>query len=275
MRPALTLFAFWLPFLAAACGGRVVVDATSAGAGAGGAPGTTVTTSSTSSTSSSSVTTAGAGGGGPKTCGGDLGAPCPPGEFCDYGDDHCGGNDAPGVCQPLPGDCPPDCPGVCGCDGQFHCSACAAHGAGTDVDASGGCASPGLVYSAVLFPLDADHMILRAADPARDVCLQIFLDSPSVNAPAFAFTAPATWGVDGAWISAKASDCEAGFPNSPTDPQPASNGAGSISWDVQPGMGYPCEVSFQAKLQFPGAPAWVHPVEVADAKGVKLEKGCF
>ena len=67
---------------------------------------------------------------------------------------------------------------------------------------------------------------------------------------------------------------QAGFPGSLTDPQASNSGEGVISWDLEPGMVCPCEVSFQATLHFAGAPAWVHPVEVANAKGVKLDQGC-
>lgn len=146
---------------------------------------------------------------------------------------------------------------------------------GTDVNVKGSCLSPGAQYAAVFFLADLDHLVLRMGDPARNVCLQIFLDAPSGINPSFPFDAPDSWGVSGAVISASASDCTASFPNSLTDPQAAKSGTGTLSWKLAPGMSYPCELSFQAKIEFPGAPAWVHPVEVADAVGVKAEGGCF
>ncbi len=277
MQSALAFSLLSLPLLAAACGGKVVVDAASTSEGAGGATSgaATAMVSSSFSAVSSAVTTVGAGGAGPVFCGGEAGVTCAGGQVCDFADDHCGGDDSAGTCQPLPDGCPPDCPGVCGCDGQFHCSACAAHAAGTDVNVNGSCLGFGAQYAAVFFLADLDHLVLRVGYPERNVCLQIFLDAPSGINPAFPFMAPDSWGVSGAVISASFDDCTASFPNSLTDPQAAKSGTGTLSWNVAAGMSYPCELSFQAKLEFPGAPAWVHPVEVAEAKGVKVEGGCF
>ncbi len=39
----------------------------------------------------------------------------------------------------APTGCDDDCPGVCGCDGQFYCNACNAQQAGTDVSDSDAC----------------------------------------------------------------------------------------------------------------------------------------
>lgn len=74
-------------------------------------------------------------------CGGLGGAPCGPGEICDYPDgSYCGGDDSTGVCIPQPTSCPePACRPVCGCDGNTYCSACEAHVAGTDVQEEGAC----------------------------------------------------------------------------------------------------------------------------------------
>ncbi len=53
--------------------------------------------------------------------------------FCNLGL-SCGG---PGVCQPRPGICTGDCPGVCGCDGRTYCNECGANAMGISVDATG------------------------------------------------------------------------------------------------------------------------------------------
>lgn len=60
---------------------------------------------------------------------------CAVDSFCDFSDGVCGSAAAAlfrGICQPRPQLCPLDCPGVCGCNGQFYCNACLAHVAGTD-----------------------------------------------------------------------------------------------------------------------------------------------
>jgi hypothetical protein len=68
-----------------------------------------------------------------RLCGGKQGKPCFKGELCDYSNAKtCGETDESGVCRPLPDVCSKQCqdPGICGCDGQRYCSACAAELAG-------------------------------------------------------------------------------------------------------------------------------------------------
>ena len=84
---------------------------------------------------------AGADAGGGQVCGVRGTDPCPSDQYCDFPDEAmCGAADAPGTCRARPDACTEDCPGVCGCDGQFHCNACAAASAGVDVDPDGSCA---------------------------------------------------------------------------------------------------------------------------------------
>jgi hypothetical protein len=72
-------------------------------------------------------------GGTPQVCGGLRGATCGAGMFCDFEPAAiCGAADATGICRPRPQVCPADCPGVCGCDGKFYCSACVAQSMGFD-----------------------------------------------------------------------------------------------------------------------------------------------
>lgn len=76
--------------------------------------------------------------GAPASCGGKLGTPCAPGAFCNL-DGTCGAGDQTGTCEPLPGGCTADCPGVCGCNGVFYCNACGAHMAGVSVSKDASC----------------------------------------------------------------------------------------------------------------------------------------
>ena len=79
-------------------------------------------------------------------CGGLAGFRCAPDEYCDFPDDAaCGAGDQTGTCRDRPEICTLDCPGVCGCDGQFYCNACIAASAGVDVDPDGSCSPPGNV----------------------------------------------------------------------------------------------------------------------------------
>jgi hypothetical protein len=132
--------------LSLACGGDVH-ETSGAGGGSGGTG---------SATASAGVGSAGAGGagvggaggaatgvggsGGVAICGGLAALPCALNEYCEYDDSAaCGGDDSTGLCLPRPDGCTPDCPGVCGCDGESYCNECTAHAAGVDVDPKASC----------------------------------------------------------------------------------------------------------------------------------------
>lgn len=72
-----------------------------------------------------------------RTCG--PADPCGPGEYCAYTPGLCGKGKRPGTCEPRPESCSTPGEPVCGCDGQVHASACAAHAAGVDLAVMGGC----------------------------------------------------------------------------------------------------------------------------------------
>jgi hypothetical protein len=79
----------------------------------------------------------------PQSCGGFVGAACPPSHYCDFEEtDPCGGGDGTGVCRPRPDICPPVIAEVCGCDGRDYRSPCDAHAAGVDVAREGPCPRP-------------------------------------------------------------------------------------------------------------------------------------
>lgn len=80
-----------------------------------------------------------------RTCGGFGGFTCLATEYCDYADgDVCGFDDSLGLCRPRPEACTEDCPGVCGCDGEFYCNGCLAASMGVDVQAGATCGSGGM-----------------------------------------------------------------------------------------------------------------------------------
>jgi hypothetical protein len=85
------------------------------------------------STGGTGGSTGGAGGAPPKTCGGLLGVPCAPNQYCDYGPYQCPGPDQPGVCLDKPTSCPKNYDVVCGCtSGAMFDNPCFAHMAGED-----------------------------------------------------------------------------------------------------------------------------------------------
>lgn len=82
-------------------------------------------------------------GGGVIACGGRGRPRCPEGTYCDFPPESiCGRADGPGVCEPMPGGCIPEGPGVCGCDGTTYSNACLAASAGVSVERDGACAAP-------------------------------------------------------------------------------------------------------------------------------------
>jgi hypothetical protein len=119
----------------------------------------------------------GAGGAG-AVCGGIAGTVCGETEYCDFADDAmCGAADQTGTCTLKPEGCTEDCPGVCGCDGQFYCNACGAAQAGIDVDPNGSCTEPdpcggiaGAVCAADQYCDYPDDAMCGAADQTGD-CL--------------------------------------------------------------------------------------------------------
>jgi len=59
-----------------------------------------------------------------QVCGGFIGVPCPPGEFCDLPAGECNGADLQGVCRPIPQICTRIFDPVCGCDGVTYSNDC-------------------------------------------------------------------------------------------------------------------------------------------------------
>ncbi|MCC6551431.1 MAG: hypothetical protein IT372_00230 [Polyangiaceae bacterium] len=266
--PVLALASFASMLLLGACDGSVE---SSPGGGGG-----STTTGSTTTTTTTTTTTGTGGGGGQSTCGGLAGEACAPTEYCSYADGSCGHNDSQGTCLPRPGPCPPDCPGVCGCDGQFYCSECAAREAGVDVDPFVACAQPGQdQYSAAFWAGGLDHIILFKAEPVEDRCVMLFADWPSQNAPGFDVTLPDGWGISHAQITSSAADC-AGLEDPPAGEIVQATGAtGSVSWQVDPGMYAPCTVDVAASVLFAGAPPWAPAADNLSATAVPVENGCM
>ena len=251
--------------MAAACGETVVEAPGVGGSGVG------ATTSTSTTTSSSSMGE----GGGSAACGGFGGPECSADEYCSYPDGLCGGDDSQGVCLPRPDGCTKDCPGVCGCDGQFYCNECAAHLLGVEIGSTISCSNSGGDYSAYYWAGGLDHLIVRKADPDAGHCVMIFADAPMQNSPGYDFNAPDTWGVSHAIITDQAADCAAEPGQMMGQAVDAIGGTGTLGWTVAPGMYAPCELDVDATITFNNAPAWVPPSVILDAAGVSVEGACM
>jgi hypothetical protein len=232
----------------------------------------------TTSTGSGSTGAGGAGvseAGPPPYCGGLAGTPCGPTEYCDFADDDCGGDDGQGVCLPRPDGCTEDCPGACGCDGEFYCNPCMAQSEGIDVSTTAACGASGGQYAAQLWLGGLDHLIVTKVDPVRDICVRLFADWPMDDAPGFTFTMPSEWGVSRASVSNLASDCDSWDTQPAGDVVDATGGSGTISWVVPQGMYYPCELNIDATLSFAGTEPWLPATEPLTTTSLPIDGGCL
>jgi len=213
-------------------------------------------------------------GGRERSCGGITGEVCEADEWCDFPDDLCGGADGLGTCQPRPQGCPADCPGVCGCDGAFHCNACSAQAEGTDVSALAQCREDDADYSAEAFFGGLDHLILTKVDAVRDVCVSVHLARPTESAPEMQFATPEEWGVQDAFISNSPADCD-GLGDPPGLTVFATGGAGTVTFNVPPDGVFPCDITVHGELYFPPDEPFVLATEPLDADMVLVEGGCL
>lgn len=257
----------------AACGASVETSA-NAGASASGSGGAAAASGSTTAVVSSSVGQGGAS----MLCGGELGSQCGPMQFCAYDPPGtCGNADGLGTCKPNPGNCTDDCPGVCGCDGQFYCNACSANAAGVDVSDNGGCAvdaGAAAIYSAQDLFTNVPRFAIFKADPARDLCFRLIVEASS-GGPQLGIITPGSWSVGMAEVTDHASDCalpNGGFPPPPVGASvKATSGTGKIDF---PPSGPTCFVTIHASLSFPKGAPWVPAIEPLDADALKVGGAC-
>ncbi|WP_433926254.1 hypothetical protein AB3662_25340 [Sorangium cellulosum] len=252
--------------LLAACGGSVDTPPGSGGAGgAGGADGAGGAGGATSSTSG--------GGGTPVACGARSGGTCGAEEYCDFPDDSCGTFDTVGQCADRPDVCTADCPGVCGCDGQFYCNACTAQMAGVDVSESTSCLkAEGTDYAASYWPGGLDHIIVYKADKEADRCVRLYADAPVEGGPeGFDVELPDTWAVSRVELTDGAADCTPETLNPAGEAVGATGAAGTLSWELATGSIIPCILDIDVTITFPGEPA----PEVLRAAGVDVAGGCL
>jgi hypothetical protein len=259
------LAAFSTLALAAACGSSVVDQQTS---GTGGATSTTTATSTATSTSST--------GGAPTICGGEVGKPCGPDEFChfDPGLTPCGLADGTGTCQPKPAGCLADCPGVCGCDGQFYCNGCSANAAGVDVNPTLTCVPQEDAYRAVSMMTSIPRFLVLKASPSRKLCFRLMvtpMQSTGIGIDGDG------WSVMSAEVTDDPSDCDfpPGFappPDGPSFSTTMPSSMGSLGF-TQSTAG--CQVAINATLNLPGAPAWAPMQEqFYTSQALPIEGGC-
>lgn len=261
---------------APACGSEIVVgEHAGTTSGSGGASSASVGSGSGGANGSASVGsvgggTAGAGGAALADC-----SACSDQEYCAWSPAGACGPPAIGTCQPKPDGCLDDCPGVCGCDGNFYCNACDAAAAGVS---TGGetCAftDTGAVYTAFYRPWGIPHVRLFKADPVANLCLMISVwDSGGGWAGLQINTG---WGVDQIFISDRAADC--GVKSDGSLIASGSDFSGPMAMTgvyTLDSPTHPCAVSVHATVTFPPGAPWVPASDQVDVDGVKvIGDGC-
>lgn len=249
------------------CGGTVDMPSGSGGTGGTASTGDTASTGGAGGSASSTSS-----GGTPLACGGRSGGICGAEEFCDFPDDSCGTFDTIGRCLPLPGGCPEDCPGVCGCDQQFYCNACAAQQAGVDVSTSTSCSKAEVgSYTATFWPGGLDHLILYKAELEADRCVILWADAPVEPGPGLEIvTLPESWNVSRIVMSKGAAGCAPGDTMPSGEGVRATGAQGTLTMELSPGTSAPCTVDVDITVTFPEEPATVD----LRASGVAVDKGC-
>jgi len=220
----------------------------------------------------------GGGGGASGVCGGKMGATCGQDQWCKFDmQGGCGNGDGTGTCQAKPTDCNQDCPGVCGCDGEFYCNECIAHAAGVDVSQATNCTpsdgGTNAVYTAFNLNNAIPRFVIFKADTVRNVCSRIYVEAN--DAMIVDIQASQGWSVFKAEITDNANDCVLlnGYPVSPSGEHfDAMEGTGSLAIN---GTAM-CSVNIHAKLSFAaGSPSWVPAQgERFDADMLDVSGGC-
>lgn len=243
----------------AACGGNVTETPLGTGGG---------------TTSSGTGGAGGTGGdGGAAVCGGQAGVACDPDEYCEFDPaGSCGGLDGAGTCAPRPDGCPPDCPGVCGCDGVSYCNECGAHAAGVDVDESASCTQPDATYSAWNLFAHVPRFVVYKTDPARNLCFRLWMEPAGGGGLAIQVTAP--WVVTHAEVTDHASDCALDTGRYPVQPVGSAERAISGTGTMNIQGSFPCEVTIHATVSFDAQAGWVPVTEPFDADAISVDGGC-
>jgi hypothetical protein len=248
MRASSRLLGVSLSLLFVGCGGNVTVEGTGGAGGAGGAPVTSVS--------------AGGSGGAIQQCGGKQGLQCDADAWCDYqSNTTCGCCDMIGTCVAKPLDCPLDCPGACGCDGNFYCNGCLANLAGVDVEPLATCGPMNVDYSVHVLPTDAPRFVIFKSDAFRDICVRVMVVGFGEMAP-FKLSVTPPWQIESIVVTNHAADCTVelgGFPEPPLNQSVDAIGAdGKIEIDL-PDL--PCGVTADATLYFDSTAPWIPDIE--------------
>lgn len=253
MKPLRALSAAILALAPAACG-SVAVE--TSGTGGGGA------TTSSSSTSSGVIT-------GDPFCGGEAGVTCAPDQFCHFSPDAlCGGGDQGGVCQPKPGGCTADCPGVCGCDAKFYCNACSAQQAGVDIAPDGFCTAAGDAYRAVNLFTNVPRFAILKTSPSHSWCFRLIAEPGTTGV-----IQGDGWSITGMEVTDDPMDCDfpPGWPPPPLGMSAASTAAqGHVTFGPAPD----CTVAINAIVNFPNNLGWPPADEWFVTGPLPIEGGC-
>jgi len=146
-------------------------------------------------------------------------------------------------------------------------------GAQTGGGGGGGAANGNVAYAVTAWPGGLDHLIVMRADEDANTCIRLFIDAPTQGQ--FSVVAPEPWGVNAIEASEGSVDCLNGDLQSPGPGVYAIMASGSVSWDLEPGNYYPCELSLDVTADFNQAPPWLEPSVSMQAVDIKVDGGCF
>jgi hypothetical protein len=134
---------------------------------------------------------------------------------------------------------------------------------GADADASPG--TPNLVYTTRITAGGYNRLYLKVNDTARDVCLQILLQSPAPTTPlpsATGLSVPAHFGV--ARVSLHSGTvCGTAIGQFATGTN-ATEATGQITWGRNGILTFPCTLEIHATVTFPAAPPLVYQLSATN-----------
>lgn len=162
-----------------------------------------------------------------------------------------------------------------GATGTGGAGATGTGGAGGATGGSGGFGASGgdVEWAVEAWPGGLDHLIVMRADEAAGFCIRMFIDAPIDGWPQV--SVPEPWGLSEIAAYEGTTGCLDGTMQPPGAYFGAVSAGGVISWDLDPGDYYPCELSVDVTASFSQPPPWLPASVAMQAVDVPVDGGCF